>query len=86
MKGTMCDGRGGWTRVGYLNMTRPGAECPPGLTEHQYNNLSMQCAVDLIDLEVVVLQLCFLLLVLAITKCVDKLEDINLIALMHSTN
>ena len=39
MKGTMCDGRGGWTRVGYLNMTHPGAECPPGLTEHKYRNL-----------------------------------------------
>ena len=39
MKGTMCDGKGGWTRVGYLNMTQPGAECPPGLTEHKYRNL-----------------------------------------------
>ena len=45
MKGTMCDGRGGWTRVGYLNMTHPGAECPPGLTEHKYNNLKHEvCA------------------------------------------
>ena len=39
MKGTMCDGKGGWTRVGYVNMTQSGAECPSGLTEHQYRNL-----------------------------------------------
>ena len=37
MNGTHCDGRGGWTRVAYLNMTEPGAACPTGLTLRQYN-------------------------------------------------
>ena len=37
MKGTHCDGKGGWTRVAYLNMTESNATCPPGLTQHQYN-------------------------------------------------
>ena len=35
----MYDGKGDWTRVGYLNMTQPGAECPAGLSEHQYSNI-----------------------------------------------
>ena len=39
MKGTHCDGKGGWTRVGYLNMTESGATCPTGLTQLQYNNI-----------------------------------------------
>ena len=39
MKGTYCDGKGGWTRVGYLNMTESGATCPTGLTLQQYNNI-----------------------------------------------
>ena len=39
MKGTHCDGKGGWTRVAYLNMTESGATCPPGLSLHQYNNI-----------------------------------------------
>ena len=39
MKGTHCDGKGGWTRVAYLNMTESGATCPPGLTQHQYDNI-----------------------------------------------
>ena len=29
---THCAGKGGWTRVAYLNMTETGACCPPGLT------------------------------------------------------
>ena len=37
MNGTHCDGKGGWTRVGYLNTTESGATCPPGLTLQQYN-------------------------------------------------
>ena len=40
MNGTCCDGKGGWTRVAYLNMTESGACCPPGLTQHQYNNIN----------------------------------------------
>ena len=40
MKGTYCDGKGGWTRVAYLNMTESGATCPPGLTQHNCNNIN----------------------------------------------
>ena len=39
MEGTHCDGKGGWTRVAYLNMTESGATCPPGLTLQEYNNI-----------------------------------------------
>ena len=39
MKGTHCDGKGGWTRVAYLNMTESGATCPPGLSLQQYKNI-----------------------------------------------
>ena len=39
MEGANCDGEGGWTRIGYLNMTQPNATCPTGLTEHQFNSL-----------------------------------------------
>ena len=31
MDGSNCDGNGGWMRVGYVNMTEPGATCPQGL-------------------------------------------------------
>ena len=37
MKGTHCDGKGGWTRVGYLNMSELSAVCPPGLTKINHN-------------------------------------------------
>ena len=40
MKGTHCDGKGGWTRVAYLNMTDSTATCPPGLSLQQYNNIN----------------------------------------------
>ena len=40
MEGVNCDGRGGWTRVAYLNMTEPGATCPPGLTLQNYDNIN----------------------------------------------
>ena len=39
MKGSNCDGKGGWMRVGYLNMTDPGSSCPSGLTLRQFNNI-----------------------------------------------
>ena len=39
MNGTHCDGKGGWTRVAYLNMNDSGATCPPGLSLQQYNNI-----------------------------------------------
>uniref|UniRef100_A0A1X7VBB8 Fibrinogen C-terminal domain-containing protein n=1 Tax=Amphimedon queenslandica TaxID=400682 RepID=A0A1X7VBB8_AMPQE len=40
MNGINCDGEGGWTRVGYLNMTQSGATCPTGLAEKNYTNIS----------------------------------------------
>ena len=42
MRGANCDDNGGWTRVGYLDMSEPNATCPTGLTkhiDHQYNNI-----------------------------------------------
>ena len=39
MNGTHCDGKGGWTRVAYLNMTESGTTCPRGLSLQQYNNI-----------------------------------------------
>ena len=32
-----CDVKGGWMRLGYINMSESGATCPPGLTQQQYN-------------------------------------------------
>ena len=39
MKGIHCDGKGGWTRVAYLNMTESDATCPPGFSLQQYNHI-----------------------------------------------
>ena len=39
MDGNNCDGEGGWIRVVQLNMSEPGATCPPGLTLQNYNNI-----------------------------------------------
>ena len=39
MEGSRCDGEGGWTRVGYLNMTEPGAVCPQGLVQKNFSEL-----------------------------------------------
>ena len=39
MEGSNCDGKGGWMRVGYLNMSEPGATCPPGITLRRFNNI-----------------------------------------------
>ena len=39
MEGSNCDGKGGWMRVGYLNMSEPNATCPPGLTLRKFNNI-----------------------------------------------
>ena len=39
MEGDKCDGEGGWTRIGYLNMTQPNATCPTGLTPLQFANI-----------------------------------------------
>ena len=38
MEGSNCDGNGGWMRIGYFNMTEPGATCPQGLYNQTYNN------------------------------------------------
>ena len=37
MEGSHCDGEGGWTRVAFVNMSKPGSPCPPGLV--QYDNI-----------------------------------------------
>ena len=37
MKGSHCDGEGGWTRVAFVNMSEPGSSCPSGLV--QYDNI-----------------------------------------------
>ena len=34
MKGSHCDGEGGWTRVAFINMSEPGSSCPPGLVKY----------------------------------------------------
>ncbi|XP_019860983.1 PREDICTED: uncharacterized protein LOC109589319 [Amphimedon queenslandica] len=39
MNGINCDGEGGWTRVGYFNMTQSGATCPTGLTQKNFTNI-----------------------------------------------
>ena len=39
MKGIHCNGKGGCTRVGYLNMSESGVTCPTGLTKRQYINI-----------------------------------------------
>ena len=39
MKGSNCDNKGGWMRVGYLNMSESDASCPSGLTFRQFNNI-----------------------------------------------
>ena len=40
MERVNCDGEGGWTRIGYLNMTEPNATCPDGLEQKSYNSIS----------------------------------------------
>ena len=40
MEGVNCDGEGGWTRIGYLNMTEPDATCPDGLVQNSYNGIN----------------------------------------------
>ena len=39
MKGSNCDDKGGWMRIGYLNMSESGASCPSGLTLRQFNEI-----------------------------------------------
>ena len=37
MQGSNCDGKGGWTRVAFLNMMEAGATCPSGLKQKSYS-------------------------------------------------
>ena len=39
MEGSNCDGKGGWMRIGYLNMSEPGVTCLPGLTLRHFTNI-----------------------------------------------
>ena len=40
MEGDNCDGKGGWMRVGYLNMSEPNATCPPGLSTYKFPKIN----------------------------------------------
>ena len=40
MEGTNCGGEGGWTRVAFVNMTKPGATCPQGLDQEMFDGSS----------------------------------------------
>ena len=33
-----CDGKGGWMRVGYINMNEPGNNCPNELKSYNFEN------------------------------------------------
>ena len=48
MEGTNCGGKGGWTRVGYVNMTQAGATCPQGLTQRTVSGLTV-CGRNRLD-------------------------------------
>ena len=41
MDGTNCGGKGGWTRVAYVNMTKSGATCPPGLVQKTFSGQTL---------------------------------------------
>ena len=41
MEGNNCGEEGGWTRIGFVNMSEPGTTCPTGLTEGQYDNITL---------------------------------------------
>ena len=40
MEGANCGGEGGWTRVAFVNMTKPGATCPQGLDQEMFDGSS----------------------------------------------
>ena len=40
MESSNCDGKGGWMRVGYVNMSEPNATCPPGLYTYNFPNIN----------------------------------------------
>ena len=41
MEGNNCGEEQGWTRIGFVNMSEPGTTCPTGLTEGQYDNITL---------------------------------------------
>uniref|UniRef100_A0A1X7T6F4 Fibrinogen C-terminal domain-containing protein n=1 Tax=Amphimedon queenslandica TaxID=400682 RepID=A0A1X7T6F4_AMPQE len=41
MEGSKCDGNGGWMRIGYINMTEPGATCPQSLYTYTYGGKTL---------------------------------------------
>ena len=41
MEGSNCDGNGGWMRIGYINMTEPGATCPQSLCNYTYGGKTL---------------------------------------------
>ena len=48
MEGSNCGGEGGWTRVAYINMAEPNANCPQGLTNEVLQGLSL-CAHNIFN-------------------------------------
>ena len=47
MEGSNFDGKGGWTRVAFVNTSEPGASCPPGLEEYDnITNSSLLCWIN----------------------------------------
>ena len=40
MEGSNCDGKGGWMRVGYLNMSEPNTTCPTGLSTYIFPKIN----------------------------------------------
>ena len=40
MEGSSCDGKEGWVRVGYLNMSKPNATCSPGLYTYNFSSIN----------------------------------------------
>ena len=47
MEGSNCNGEGGWTRIAFVNMSEPGAFCPPGLEEYDnITNGSLLCWIN----------------------------------------
>ena len=43
MEGSNCGGEGGWTRIGFINMSEPGTTCPTGLIEEQFDMTYSLC-------------------------------------------
>ena len=72
MEGSNCDGKGGWMRVAYLNMSEPGATCPPGLNYISIITLIMVYVVNQRHYLVIKLQYFSPHTELHITKYVDK--------------